>query len=281
VNQLHGNRIISGRSLFIPIPVSAGVPADLTSPIQTAERSSSAPKQLPKGKKIVYRVKAGDTVWGLSRLFNVTIKQICRWNGFRSTNDLKAGKKIVIYSGVEDDTRTRDSDNNNGYMVKSGDTVASIARHLGVGIEELLEANGLTKDNSVIHPGDHLRLPDKVSRLSGRNPGGPVKYVVAAGDNLYSIAETFSVGVSDLMSVNNLGPSSVIRPGDILLIPSKQSAGSGTGVFETDSYIVKKGDTLWGIASRFGMQVDELRTLNNMSGTVTLKPGDRIRVRGK
>ena len=115
-----------------------------------------------------------------------------------------------------------------------------------------------------------------------------VSYVVQRGDNLSSIASRYGSSVGAIVQANGLA-STVIRPGQTLLIPasSGQSAPSsgfrspaaspGSGAVAGGSYVVHSGDSLSLIASRYGVSVSALRSLNGLSGDVIL-PGQTLSI---
>jgi len=111
-------------------------------------------------------------------------------------------------------------------------------------------------------------------------PAGPVTYVVEAGDNLSSIAEQFGVEVLLIMSVNGLASADQIFVGQTLLIPPEGSVlPTETAIPLTlvpgsrISYVVKPGDNLQLIASRFNSTAEAIAALNNMKITDTLFVG--------
>lgn len=98
---------------------------------------------------------------------------------------------------------------------------------------------------------------------------------VQKGETLYSISRKYGISVGELCSANNISTSSVIKTGQNLKIPTKNSSEEKNSqkVEKTDTYIVKKGDTLYGIAKRFGVSVETLTIMNKMSGSNTIKVG--------
>lgn len=98
---------------------------------------------------------------------------------------------------------------------------------------------------------------------------------VQKGETLYSISRKYGISVGELCSANNISTSSVIKTGQNLKIPTKNSSETKNSqkVEKTDTYIVKKGDTLYGIAKRFGVSVETLTIMNKMSGSNTIKVG--------
>ena len=109
------------------------------------------------------------------------------------------------------------------YTVKSGDSFWKIAaEQLGNGnrYKELAEYNGMTA-NSVIHPGDILKLPDGSGSTSPK-PSVKKTYTVKSGDSFWKIAaEQLGNGnrYKELAEYNGMTANSVIHPGDILKLP--------------------------------------------------------------
>ena len=96
-------------------------------------------------------------------------------------------------------------------------------------------------------------------------------YVVKKGDSLWSIARANGLTVDELKSLNNLS-SNVLHVGDTLLISSADSTGDDGN---DNYYVVDSGDTLWSIARKYNLSVNELKALNNLGGNV-LSVGQRL-----
>ena len=96
-------------------------------------------------------------------------------------------------------------------------------------------------------------------------------YVVKKGDSLWSIARANGLTVDELKSLNNLS-SNVLHVGDTLLISSADSTGDDGN---DNYYVVDSGDTLWSIARKYNLSVNELKALNNLSGNA-LSVGQRL-----
>ncbi|HMK07525.1 MAG TPA: LysM peptidoglycan-binding domain-containing protein [Anaerolineales bacterium] len=111
-------------------------------------------------------------------------------------------------------------------------------------------------------------------------PAGPVSYVVEAGDNLTSIAQKFGVEVLLIMSFNGLSSADQIFVGQTLLIPPAGSElPTETPIPQTLApgsrieYVVKPGDNLVLIASKFNSTAEAIAALNKMKVTDTLFVG--------
>lgn len=86
-------------------------------------------------------------------------------------------------------------------------------------------------------------------------------YVVKKGDSLWSIARKYGLSVAELKALNNL-ISNTLHIGDTLLVSSTNSTDDN---ISDEYYTVKSGDTLWGIARKYNMSVNDLKSLNNLS----------------
>lgn len=137
----------------------------------------------------------------------------------------------------------------NYYTVKSGDSLWSISRKLGITVDELKSANNLS--SNLLSVGQNLIIPGKEAQATGD------EYVVKKGDTLYSIARKYNTSVDNLKSINNITTDS-LAIGQIIKLPSTSSTAS-------DTYIVKKGDSLYSIARTYNTSVDKLKEINNLT----------------
>lgn len=199
-----------------------------------------------------YIVQVGDTLYGISKQFGVSITDIVAENNLSSTV-LRIGQVLKIPS-IETTTL---------YIVKEGDTLYSISRKFNVSVDDIIRINNL--NSNLIALGKELFIP-----VPG--DGGYLLYEVKSGDTLYSISNKYSVSVNEIKSLNNLSNNN-IRVGTVLKIPI--SVNPGTGDYST--YIVKTGDTLYSISRMFNMSISEIRTLNNLSSD-SLYIGQVLRV---
>ena len=249
-----------------------------------------------------YTVKTGDTLYGISRKFGMSLSQLVSVNGISASSLIVPGQTLRVAGGTTTSivvkTNTTSSRTSGGnYLVQPGDTLYSIARRSGMSLSSLLTINGLSQ-SSVIYPGQSLTISQTNSRVatnssytakplaSGVSTSGT--YTVQAGDTLYSIARRSGMSLNILLSINGLSQSSVIRPGQTLSVSgnasqttatqaSYQSAGTTSG---NGTYTVKAGDTLYRIAYNHGISLTTLLSINGLSETSTIRPGQQLVVSG-
>ena len=116
--------------------------------------------------------------------------------------------------------------------------------------------------------------PDKKSKPEQSKPD---VYTVKAGDTLSYIAKRYGTTVSELVRINGIKNPDLIYVGQKITL-SGNGAKKGSG----GTYTVKKGDTLSGIAQKYGTTVSELVRLNGIDNPNLIYPGQKIKLpRGK
>ena len=116
-----------------------------------------------------------------------------------------------------------------------------------------------------------------------------ITYKVEKGDTLYSISRKYQITVAELRTANNLSENDVIKAGQKLIIPdadigtaaalsSTKTTANSAPAGKTVEYIVKKGDTLYGIARKNSMSVADLMALNNLDSSAVIKVGQKLKV---
>lgn len=205
-----------------------------------------------------YTVQSGDSLWSISKKFGITVDELKQANNLTS-NLLSIGQTLYIPS-KETDVTTGE------YVVKSGDTLYAIAQKYGTTVDNLKSINDLTTDSLAI--GQILKVPTESNEIDNDT------YTVKSGDTLYGIANKYNTTVDAIKALNNL-TSNTLSIGQTLKIPSNSDSA-----VTTNTYTVKSGDTLYGIAQKFGTTVDELKTLNNLSSNA-LSIGETLKVPNK
>lgn len=230
-NNLTSNNLAVGMTLMIP-----------TNPdIPTSEE--------------IYVVKAGDSLYKIANMFNMTVNELKTLNNLTS-NNLSIGQQLKVIK--------EEMPSANTYIVKSGDSLYSIAKSFGVNVDELKNVNN--KSSNMLTIGEKLIIPINTTSI----PNSGNIYVVKAGDSLYSIASKYNITVNELKNANNK-TSNMLSIGEQLVIPSISGPSNGT------YYTVKAGDSLWTIAQRYNTTVDAIRKLNNLTSN-NLSIGMNLRV---
>lgn len=111
------------------------------------------------------------------------------------------------------------------YTVAPGDTVSDIAARYGLSTPQVLAANGLSW-SSIIHPGQVLRLTSSTPTPTvgaPTTPAAPQSHEIVSGETVSAIAAQYGLPTDAVLAANGLGWSSLIFPGQILVIPTVES----------------------------------------------------------
>jgi len=165
------------------------------------------------------------------------------------------------------------------HYVRRGETVSEIASRYGTSISSIARLNGLNR-RYLIRPGQRLKVPgssrSRYISVSSRNvsrEGDKIIYTVRRGDSLYLIANAFGTTIQNLKNLNNL-TSTRLDVGQKLIVQAGTPEGAAF-------YTVKKGDTPYKIAQRFGMKLSTLLNLNGLTKYSKIYPGQKLWVTDK
>lgn len=105
-------------------------------------------------------------------------------------------------------------------------------------------------------------------------------YTVQSGDSLWKLSSTYNVAINDIQKWNNLSSSTIYVNQKLSVLAPHSDTNNTTSVSTSSSaYVVKSGDTLWGISKSYGMSVSGLKSLNGLQSN-TIFPGQRLKVSG-
>ena len=205
-----------------------------------------------------YTVQRGDNLYSISKKFNISINKIKELNNLNS-NIILPGQILIIKEQTTPPQPTT-------YKVQKGDTLYSISQQFNTTVDEIKKLNNITSNNIYIN--QELYIPSSNTLPSNPLPIPPIdddeseeysEYIVQKGDSLWKISRDYNISVKDLIDINNL-TTTTLQIGDKLLVPIK------TNVEQT--YIVKRGDTLWSIAKENNITVNELKEKNNLTSNL-------------
>ena len=226
-----------------------------------------------------YVVKAGDTLYGISNQFGVSVTELASLNKV-DANTLKIGQVLTIPS------RTGTNPNNMFmYTVKSGDTLYKIAQKYNTTVQKIMDLNYFTNTNLSV--GQVIRIPEMFTPEDEMMLPNYINYVVKSGDTLYKIARDNNISVDTIIKDNVL-TSNNLKIGQNLKIRVTPDSISieecigpdyvpSTSTNNTSFYTVQKGDSLYTIAKKYNTSVNELVKLNNL-GSNSLSIGHKLKV---
>ncbi|WP_305879109.1 LysM peptidoglycan-binding domain-containing protein [Enterococcus faecium] len=292
----------------------------------TGGSSNSGNTNSGSATSTTYTVQSGDSVWGISNKFGITMDQLIQWNNIQN-NFIYPGQKLTIKGSQENGSSTNNSGNNtnssgnagtsNGgqttgakYTVQSGDSVWKISNDHGITMAQLIEWNNIK--NNFVYPGQQLIVSNGGSSNAGANTGNTsgsssssssssntasgTKYTVKAGDSVWSVSNKYGITMAQLIQWNNI-QNNFIYPGQQLTVSNSGSTnstsgntGSSTNTNNSSSvntgssssqgtYTVKAGESVWSVANKNGITMDQLIEWNNIKNNF-IYPGQQLIVKG-
>lgn len=160
VNNIKGNIIRVKQPLMIPRSSKA-----LTEYTLTADnRLVKTQNKKRASNKLNYKVKSGDTLWDISQEYDVSIRSLAKWNGMAPKDPIKPGQNLVIWK----ETVSKDHAKNAVvrsvyYKVRSGDSLARIAKKFNVRVNDIIKWNQIDT-KKYLQPGQSLKLYVDVTR---------------------------------------------------------------------------------------------------------------------
>lgn len=246
----------------------------------------------PSGKGKKHTVKPGDTLYGLSQTYNVSVPDIKKWNDMKGV-ELSIGDEIwVSKPGNKNKTALKVTMKDKMHTVDVGETLYSLSRKYEVDVPDLKKWNNLKSDE--ISVGQKLIVGKKssgseevvVEKEMEKRPAEdrytmPVQtfHTVKNNETLKSIADAYGLQESDLKKWNDLKAVPEVGT-QISIVPrsiekeknAAESKGSSGKI-----HVVKAGETLYRLAEMYGVKVPELRKWNSLSGT-SLSIGQKLYV---
>lgn len=293
-------------------------------PAEEAVPGETVKPETPSTSVGNYIVKAGDSLYRIATNHGITLNALMEANNL-SSYFIAPNQTLLIPGGTSNNNAgntVEEEENNSGsdesgntdtkpstggsYVVKAGDSYWGIANKHGISIAELQKLNGTT--SYLIHPGQTLKVPGTTDSTtpetskpdsnqgSDTTTGTSGSYTVKGGESLYAIATKHGMTVNQLRELNNLS-GSLIHPGQSLKVSgssvvsnettqenttdssSSDNTSTNTPSSTSGTYTVQRGDSLYAIATKHGMTLSQLQSLNGLSSNL-IHPGQVLNVSG-
>uniref|UniRef100_UPI0010F8F8FE LysM peptidoglycan-binding domain-containing protein n=1 Tax=Enterococcus songbeiensis TaxID=2559927 RepID=UPI0010F8F8FE len=170
-----------------------------------------------------------------------------------------------------------------------GDSVWLIANKYGITMNQLIQWNNIK--NNFIYPGQRLVVKNggtnnsstttgssssslsSSSASSSASTGGT--YTVKSGDSVWSIANKHGISMDQFRQWNNI-KNDFVYPGQKVTV--KKGATASAASTSGSTYKVKSGDSLWTIAQKYRLTINQLKSLNQLSSD-TILIGQTLKVK--
>ena len=229
-------------------------------------------------KLATHRVKRGESLSSIAKKYNMSVDDLRQMNKLSKKRKIHKGMKLKVVKLVTVEQRVEipkkkstTKEKKVSKVAKSKPAKKSVER-ADVAIEDM-------SDSDIIRVLASNPITPKIKKLMK----GDKYYTVGDGDMLFTIARKEHVSLKELMKLNSIGATDIIKPGQKLKIPltdeEKKLVARAKRVQAKKSKLaklyrvekrvtkhkVKRGDTLWKIAKKYGVKISDIRRLNHMS----------------
>ena len=282
------SNLFAGASLSLIEPVKRNSP---TTPATVALSSSQGRNSSVRSQAETqsYTVKRGDTLINIAAEYETDVQALAKLNDLSPNYLVQLGQRLRV---PEIAPKTVN------YTVQRGDGLIQLATRYGLSADELAALND-TSASRMLQVGERIKVPNKTpnpepaqasASVSSNNSNGSAAtnsastnerrtdlskqptttYQVKRGDSLIGLAASYEVAVEDLAALNKLSSSAGLQFGQRLKVPDNSP--------QVTEYRVKSGDSLGGLANRYGLSLAEFAAMNNLPTDRMLQRNERLTV---
>jgi LysM repeat protein len=233
---------------------------------------TSTPTATPTPIFVFHTVQSGETLISIASEYGITTEALLAANNIRDPAHLEVKQDLLIppKEGLRVPVVP--------HTVIAGETLLSIAAKYGSSVKKILAANPQLHADS-LPVGETIAVPVVFTeakpppRLEGSDE--PVYYTVEEGDAPLVIANQFDIPVELLLAANHITDPTRLQIGQQLLIPPSEGLTQGVPII---LYDLEAGDTLLGIASKYGSSVKDILAVNPNLIPASLKEGETVAI---
>ena len=189
---------------------------------------------------------------------------------------------LIVFTSINVYSQVTDFKTHN---VSKGETLYSISKAYNLTLQHILEANP-KYESDILQEGDEIRIPLQVtnktasivSNVSQPNSDGQIIHVVQAGETKFGLSKRYNSSIAQLER-DNPHIVSMLQIGHRVVVKTHDSQTNHLS--SEDFYVVKPGETLWGLAKRYDISVEQLKEANRDLLQGVLRSGQNLRIPNK
>lgn len=266
-----GQALRANTILVIPSSNAVAVKKDSVSEVNTLlqalQNDASGTQEREPIGYTSHRTKRKETLFGISKQYNVSEDDLKRYNTELYSVQLKKGMilKIPKYKRIDPSQKAYIEENYEIYTVQPKETRWSIANKYGITIDSLLALNPkLSKITDYLSSGQELLLPKILgSSIHDQETQLYNSYTVPAKQTFYSLEKKFGLTANEIIALNpEIKERGGLKEGMVLRIPVKKMETGEVNIENYNFYEVKPKQTEFSLTRKFGVTYKELLELN-------------------
>ncbi len=253
-----------------------------------AQSNNDLPKNVVtlQGKQyIIHIVKRGETLYGISRQYNVPYDTVLKYNQFLLPSSLDVGETVKIpLLNIQETTKQvlqQDKASNRYHTVVQGETLYRISVNYGVKVSDLIQLNPDATNG--IHPGQKIFLPDNTpTPVVIQQDQLFIYHTVEQDETAEKIAQKYGIKVKDLAKSNKDLKLNQLSTGQKVKIPKKNVEVtyhlSADTIENWQHHKVQPKETLYSISKKYNVEIEEIKKLNPALNQRELLAGEIIKI---
>lgn len=221
-----------------------------------------------------------ESLWEISQKYGVKMDKLLKKNRMQSPDELKPGRVLWMHHNRPKDTPIAYKDVKKIEVSKPRKVLVNPPIESPLSelpepepdeqfeISDSLSTDPLTESTDI----DSIRIVQTNVESTIRT------HVVQPGETLWGISKKYELSIDVISKLNNLGAGQNIHPGQELIISNEVEKIEGSSPNPDVTYTVQPGDTLYGVARKFDLTVEQLKSLNNKNAN-ELSVGEVLRVK--
>lgn len=221
-----------------------------------------------------------ESLWEISQKYGVKMDKLLKKNRMQSPDELKPGRVLWMHHNRPKDTPIAYKD------VKKIEVTKPRKVLVNPPIESPLSELPEPEPDEKVEISDSLST-DPLTESIEVNPVNAAQteventlrtHVVQPGETLWGISKKYELSIDAISKLNDLGAGQNIHPGQELIISGKDEKIEASSPTPDVTYTVQPGDTLYGVARKFDLTVEQLKNLNNKNAN-ELSVGEVLKVK--
>ena len=225
-------------------------------------------------------VQAKETLSAIAAQYKTTVNELCRLNNIQPSTTLKIGQQLC-YREASPPSDTTSVESLDDAISATNDMI--LATNVVPAIEETFsEQKETVADSTFVKQHSELAQNNESEQDEESNN----YHIVKQGDSLFGISKQYNTTVAEICLLNGITETAILDIGQKILYNESVSSASIVAAQETVEvevaqppvyYRIKEGDTLGAIAQKYGISVNKLCELNNITRTTILRIGRSLR----
>lgn len=229
-----------------------------------------------KGKVHYHIVQPGENLWGISQDYGIKLKKLMHKNRMRESEQLKVGRVLWLRF-----IRPKDIPVEYSNVLVTQPQEVPVESH-AVQPEKTIKEKANKPKTVELPLNDENEVfiePIPLRPLKNSEVDTVITHKVKYQETFFAVSKEYAVEIDEILEWNNLSISEGLKVGqELKILVSKARFTKPIPVVDVLTHEVQKGETMWAISKKYGVEVEDLKSWNNKSDN-SLSLGEKLIIR--